>query len=346
MNDLAVKNRGEGPIRRTILYIVIALAAIYVIVSFAEIENIVNSLREGNWIFLLVGLIFEVLCLINNSVTYRSIYTLLGLSEERNQLFLISSASVFVSVVAPSGGISGLTVFIDAAKKRGHSPARVLVAGILYTIYEYVSLLCVSAFGFIVLIRRNNLSGGEMTAAGLLLLISIVYIAILYLGNKSSTMLGNILAAISRWVNRLLFRFLHHDLINPEKATLFADEIGEGIGTIRENKKGLAWPFLFALNNKACQLCVLTATFLAMDTPFSAGTIVGGFSMSQLIFYVSPTPGGVGFVESVFPAILRMLGVPIEKGLLITLTYRALTLWFSFLVGFFSFRHLQKKQGA
>ena len=51
-------------------------------------------------------------------------------------------------------------------------------------------------------------------------------------------------------------------------------------------------------------------------------TVVGGFSISQLFYYVSPTPGGVGFVEGLFPIILRALNVSYPKATLVTLVYR------------------------
>ena len=239
-----------------------------------------------------------------------------------------------------------MAVFIDSAKTRGQPSARVIVAGILYVIYEYLSLLCVAIFGFIVFLRRNNLNAGEITSALILFLFALAYAIILFIGYKSSDRLGNILSKMACWMNRVLQPLFHRDLINPEIAYKFSTEIGDGIKNIREHKDKLFWPFLFALNNKAILICVLSATFLAMDTPFSVGTIIGGFSMVQLTYYVSPTPGGIGIVESVFPVILRMLRVPVNKGLLIALVYRAFTIWVPFLVGFISFRILQKKQGV
>jgi uncharacterized protein (TIRG00374 family) len=99
----------------------------------------------------------------------------------------------------------------------------------------------------------------------------------------------------------------------------------------------------FSLLNKALLCGVLMCIFLAFAIPFSAGTVVGGFSISQLFYYISPTPGGVGVVEGLFPIILRALNVPYAKATLVTLVYRLLTFWLTFGIGFFCFRTLQKQ---
>jgi uncharacterized membrane protein YbhN (UPF0104 family) len=46
-------------------------------------------------------------------------------------------------------------------------------------------------------------------------------------------------------------------------------------------------------------------------------------------------------VESIFPPILTMLQVPLGKAVLVTLLYRAITVWLTFGIGFYSFRKLQ-----
>jgi glycosyltransferase 2 family protein len=332
--------------RRIILWIVVALAIVYVVVSFAEIQSIIDTLKKGNLPFLIVALFFALLCLINNSVTWGAIYRLLGIEETHRHLFLMTTASAFVNMIAPSAGIGGLAVFIDSARKRGQSTARVTVAGILYMLYEYMSLFCVILLGFIVLIRRGDLNAGEMTAAGFLLIVALVDGGILILGYKSKQLLGKVLSALARFGNRLLKRFIHRDFVKEESAINFSNEIADGIATIKGSKKKLMWPFLFTLNNKAILICVLAFTFLAMDTPFSTGTLIGGFSIAHLFYYASPTPGGVGIVEGVFPLALSTLRVPFANALLITLTYRALTFWLPLIVGFVSFRLLQRKHGV
>jgi uncharacterized protein (TIRG00374 family) len=90
-------------------------------------------------------------------------------------------------------------------------------------------------------------------------------------------------------------------------------------------------------------ICVMAFTFLALGTPFSVGTLVGGFSIGYLFLIVSPTPSGLGVVEGILPVALNTLRVKWEAAVLITLVYRAVTFWFPLAVGAVAFRILQRE---
>ena len=87
-------------------------------------------------------------------------------------------------------------------------------------------------------------------------------------------------------------------------------------------------------------MAILAAAFLAFDVPFSAGTIVGGFSIGYLFLIVSPTPSGIGVVEGLMPLALSSLRVAWSQGVIVTLAYRAVTFWVPLGVGAVAFRRL------
>jgi uncharacterized protein (TIRG00374 family) len=201
----------------------------------------------------------------------------------------------------------------------------------------------VLALGFIVLIRRNNLNPGELTAAAILLIIAGAVAFLLYLGYKSTERLGKALAWLAQPINRILRPFIHRDYIQAERPFTFANEIGDGISMLRGKRGELLWPFLFALNNFALLICVLAFTFLALGTPFTVGTLVGGFAIGYLFLIVSPTPSGLGVVEGAMTIALNTLRVDMAAALLITLTYRVITFWFPMALGAVTFRILGGK---
>lgn len=329
--------------RRIVVVAIVLLALAFVLFSLTELEKILEVLKESNIIFLLVAVLVEMICLLNTTATFGALYRLVGLTERSRRMFLLTTAANFVNLVAPSGGLGGIAVFLDEAHRRRLSTARVMVVGVLYLLYEYAALFCILTLGFIVLIRRDTLNTGELIAAGFLLMLALAVGSMLILGYKSSDVLGNLLAKLSRFFNRLLRPLLRRDVLVIENAYKFSHEISEGISTIRASRRNLVLPFLFTLNNKALLMCVLSCTFLALNTPFSAGTIVGGFSISYLFFYASPTPSGVGFVEGILPAALNSLRVPFTEAVLITLVFRAVTLWIPFAAGAVAFQVLQTR---
>jgi glycosyltransferase 2 family protein len=319
--------------RKFIFLLMLFLAVVFVFLSFSELQNILATLEKSNWIFLTFAFLFEGLWLYNSATTYGALYRLVELEEKRGQLLLMTAAANFVNVIAPSAGIGGMAVFLDTARRRGQPTGRVTVVGVLFVLYDYAAFLCVLALGFIVLIRRGNLTAGEVTATIILLVIALAVASLLWLGYRSSVQLGKVLAWLVRQINKVARPFIHREYIKEESAHFFADEAAEGIDMIRGKRRELIWPFLFALNSKALLICILAFTFLALGTPFSVGTLVGSFSIGYLFLIVTPTPSGVGVVESILPVAMTGLRVPWAAAVLITLVYRGVTFWFPLAVG-------------
>ena len=326
--------------RKFLVVLVLFLGVAFVIVSFSELEKIVETLKKGNLWFLLLALLLQGLWFLVSGKTYRSIYKLLGLDDSLYNLTRLAAASNFVNVVAPSAGFSGIATFIDNAKRRGFSTAKVTVAGALSLLLDYVAFLGMLALGLMVLIRRNDLQNSEIAASVIMFLIALGLALLLYLGSRSAEMLGNALGWMTRLINRLANPFIHRDYLRVERAREFAYEIADGLASLPERWHSLFLPLIWAIANKLLMACILLVTFLSFQVDFSAGTIIGGFAISYLFLVVSPTPSGIGIVEGVMSVALNSLRVDWNHAVIITLAYRAITFWVPLGVGALAFRSL------
>ncbi|MFH2103209.1 MAG: lysylphosphatidylglycerol synthase transmembrane domain-containing protein [Chloroflexota bacterium] len=328
--------------RKVIIALVVLIAIAFLYFSFSELENVAETLKRGDIRFLGLAFILALVWLYNMAVTLRATYRLVGLEESIRHLVVVVAAANFVNVVAPSAGIGGIAIFLDAAKQRDHSTGRVTVAGALFILLDYAAFICILALGWVVLLRRNNLTVGEITASIILLVIACTMAFFIYLGYLSADRMGRALAWSARLINAILRPFIHREHIQVHRAHHFAEEFSEGLSSIKGRTHQLVWPFLFSLNNKLLLICILALSFLSFHTPFTIGTLVGGFSIGYLFVIVSPTPSGLGFVEGALPVALRSLRVPWEAAVLVTLAYRAATFWFPLGVGALAFRFLQR----
>lgn len=330
--------------RKFLLAIVLLLAVVFVFLRISELKSIAETLKNSNWIFLTIALLFECLWLFNLTTTFGSLYRLVEVEESKWHLFLLTASANFVNVITTTAGVGGMAVFMDSARRRNLSTARVMVVGALYVLYDYAALMCLVGLGFIVLIRRNSLQTSELVAAGILLVLLVNMAVLLYLGYHSAEKLGRVLAWLARMINRIVHPFIHRDYLNEANAHKFAGEIAEGISQVRGKRKELIWPFLFSLNNKALFVCIMAFSFLTVGTPFTVGTVVGGVSIANLFLIVSPTPSGVGVVEGVLPLALGMLRVYWGEAVIITLIYRAVTFWFPLAVGILTLRFIDREK--
>ncbi len=326
--------------RKFFVVFLLFLGMVFIVLNAGELENTIETLRRANLWFLILALLLLVVWMTNTGLTYRSIYHLLGMEEESGRMTLAAAASIFVNIVTPTAGMGGIAVFINDARQRGHPSGKVTLAGALFILFDQAAFLVILALGLLVLIRRNHLNAGEIVASLLLFTVASIFAFLLYLGYRSADELGNMLARGAHFLNRIVRLFIRRDYFSEARAHAFAGELAEGLADLRQHPRKMIPPFLHALLNKTLLTVLLLVLFLAFDIPFSAGTIIAGFAISYLFMIVSPTPSGIGVVEGVMPLTLASLRVPWEAAVVLTLAFRAVTLWLPLGVGAMALRVL------
>lgn len=329
--------------RKILIILVFFLASGLVLTSVGELENTWKTLQKSDFGFIGLCILLVAAWTASDALGYRSLFRLMDVKESLWRLVLLSSAANFINVVAPSGGFGGMAVFIDDAGRRKYPRGMAAAAAALHLFLDYAAFMVVLGLGWVVLIRRNDLEMGEITASFIMLALFIGLGIFIYIGSRSGEQLGRLLTWFARRLNRILFPFMRRNYLKEETARVFSMEVAEGLSILRVRRHGVMVPLLFALASKTLQTLILLMTFLAFDVAFSAGTVVAGFASYYLFLIVSPTPSGIGVVETLMPLALRSLNVPWEQSVVVTLTYRSLTFWLPLLVGAISFRLLQRE---
>jgi uncharacterized protein (TIRG00374 family) len=328
--------------RKFIIAIALLLGFIFVVARLSELQTIAQTLQRGIWWFIALALVVEFLWTINCGASFRAIYRGMGIEERVGTLSLIVSAANFINIVAPSGGVSGIAIFINEARRRNYSAARVAAAGVLYLLFDYLGLIAVLVVGLVIMIRRNDLSIVVILASAAMVGLAMLFTYLINLGMQSAVSFGNALAKISHWINRILHPFIQREYLSEANAHEFAYEAAEGLILMRSRPRSILLPLMFALTNKAAQIIILTLVFLAFKIPISIGTIIACFSISTLFVIISPTPAGLGVVEGALTLALTSMYISIEDAAVITLSYRGITFWLPMLVGMISIRALEK----
>lgn len=324
--------------RKLVFIIVLFLGATLVFLSFSELGSIIETLQQATMRFIVLAIILQMIWFLVAGLNYKTIYKVLGLEDSIGKLMLLYASANFVNTIAPTGGAGGMAVFISAATKDGHPVGKVTVASMLFLFVDYVAFLFVLTLGLIVLFRRNQMGPTEVGASSVMFIVATVLGFLLYLGSQSGKALGNVLAAMTRFVNRVARPFIHREYLSEARAHEFAEEMASDLRSLPERPRSLIVPFLLSLTGKVILMLILMCVFLAFQIPFSAGTIIGGFAISYLFLIVSPTPSGIGIVEGVMPLALSSLRVPFSQGLIVTLAYRGITFWIPLGLGTIAFR--------
>lgn len=326
--------------RKFIFLGILLLGGILVVSSFSELQGIVQTLRNADPRFLIAAILLQLVWFVGVAAVYQALYRLMSIRESLPHLALLASAVNFINIVAPSGGVGGMAVFIDDAGRRGHPHGRVVAAAALFVFLDYISFLMVLAIGLFVLFRRNTLNSAEIIPT-LILLATVTFAGwLLYTGARSPSTLGTTLARIAGGLNRISRGILRRDYLHEERSYIFAAEISDGLSILREEYRGLLLPMFYLCVNRVIQIGILMMAFLSFSVSFTGGTLIGGYAIGYLVSIVSPTPAGVGFVEGTFPVVLASLRVPLSQAIIVTLTFRAVTFWLPLGLGAVTFRFI------
>lgn len=324
--------------RKLILAVVVLLAVLFVISRQTDISQVVDTFRRGVPHWLLLAVVIHLISVLNNGVTIRSIYRLLGLREGVGRLTMLWLASVFFTIVTSSGGWGGMVVFVTDGRKRGLPGARVTVALAMYYLFDFVAALLLVGLGLAVLVRRGRLETGEIVATAILGTYALVLAAWLILAWRNPDLLASILTKGGALVNRLLRRFVRRDYLDVTRAQDLAHDMAAGLADLRHARAGLLLPLALSLSHKALMISILFFCFLAFSQPFSAGTLIAAYAIAYMFTVVTPTPAGIGLIEGILTVALAGIGIPLATAALIALAYTGITLWLSLLYGMGTFR--------
>jgi uncharacterized protein (TIRG00374 family) len=330
--------------RKLIIPIILLLGLVFIFINIAEVQEIVETLQRGELGFIILAFGIQLLWTLNVAASYHTVYRAVGLDEKLAKLYVLVLGANFLNVIAPSGGVGGIAVFISEARRRGYSSARVTVSGALVVLFDYIAFLFVLFLGLVVLFRRNNLTMTEIIPSIILLLVALVLGTLIYLGIHSESALAKALAWMAHRVNRFLWFFIHREYLSEQRAYSFAHEAADGLSRLRQKPRDLLAPFALGLSSKALLIFILCLVMVAFKIPFSVGTLIGGFSIAYLFLIVSPTPAGIGVVEGAMTLGLTSLNIPLGAATVVTLAYRGITFWAPLLFGFIAIRWLDRKE--
>ena len=326
---------------RRITYLFLLVAFGYALYSYqGQLVDILRVLRRGVWYLLLTAVLVLGLAVYNQGLLYASIYKALSLPPPKERhlsyLYLITR---FVSVAAPSGGLSGVLPFIQEARRRNVSVGPVLIVNLLYLVLWYSTIGIFLFIGLLHLFIIHDLQWFEISNAIILLLADLGLIGGLAIAWTSPHRLAAILNWIGRLVGKTAAWWQRPSPLPSHRIAQFISELDDAINEIRQvGYQSLSQPIMRAFLNEILNLSILFFIALAFGVRLSFGVLVASYSVGMLFFVITPTPGGLGFVEGVLILVMGSLDVPRESALVITLAYRGLTFWLPFILGFFAYR--------
>lgn len=324
--------------RRVLFWLLIAGFIWLILTRFAQIERLVAVLAQGQWLWVLVAVVLQLLYYVGFTELYRVSFETVGVDGSIRDLLPVMFASVFANL-APTAGAGGAALFVDDAVRRGQSAVRATAGVLLAQIADYSAFTAVLIAGLIVLFLQHELRIYEVVATGALVLVIGGMTAVLLLGLISPTRLRRLLARIRCLVNRIAGALRHPDFLPEVWIEQIAEEFRAVARAVAGHPQQMWYTLVIGFIVQSIDIASLYVLFLAFHHPVRVGILIAGYGMSILFTTIALTPQGVGVVESVTTLVFASLGVPLAQATVITFAYRGLSLWLPLTIGFVLLRY-------
>lgn len=324
--------------RRIVFWVVLAAAAWVLATHVPDVLNLAATIRSGSIVWISVAALLQVGYYLCYVATFREAFRASGIKRTLRNLAPVVFGSIFVNVVAPSGGTAGPALVVDDAVRRGESGARATTAMVLTDLADFAGFGVIMIGGLLYLGILHRLTGYEIVAAAVFVGLVAALGGALIAGAVRPRLLERLLGLAEdtliwlRGTAQRLTRGTRPALSRTGWAERTAGEFAETARAVAGRPSGLARAWGVALLGHTVDLVSLFAIGYAFGWR-SPGSIVAAYAVGVLLWIVSIVPQGIGVVEATMALVLTSFGAAAGPATAIALTFRGLSFWLPFAIG-------------
>lgn len=326
---------------KKLLFLAVALIFTAFILKYLNTgKDLFHILKMAKWQYLLLAVLLQGVYYFFYSLLYKKVLSIYSINWGLDRVGSLVLGSLFVSLLVPLGHLAGSSVFIKSAKKEHISTTKITSAILLVLFIDFLSLIVFFVAGFGTLYIKHDVVEYQLIGLLVFLVMTLGLFALLILGQVSPKGIDKIVRFVHRVVNKFSRIFPTTAVLSSNWPAKKSEEVVYLSKIFWNNKKSIVGAFWIVLSAHFIELLVLFLLFLAFGHFITPGVLFAGYSIGVLFWIISPTPQGIGVVESVMPLVFVSLGVDIGVATLVTLTFRGLTIWLPALLGGFSIKFL------
>ena len=195
------------------------LAGVAVIVFLAvffmrgdQLQHLIQTIERGTPVFLLAGLVFQLGKYFTQGLSFTWCFKAAGTSIPIGENVILVFQTFFMDTIIPSFNISGTSVVIEAATKRGIESGRATGAALLRQVSISAAFVIIMIIGFAILLVMGKLETGWLILGiGAVVAVGAI-VAAMALAALHPQFLLKIIAPIEHAIDKVLARLHRHDI--------------------------------------------------------------------------------------------------------------------------------------
>ncbi|NDI46646.1 phosphatidylglycerol lysyltransferase domain-containing protein [Goekera deserti] len=330
-SDVAAGEAGTGghPWRGVVALLLAAAVASAVWGEHADLTRALRLLTSAHpgWLLALAGAL--VLWSAAWTAVHATASAAVGLPArgELRDLTRTSLAAVALNSAVKSGGMAGLAAFLRRGRRRGLPDADVSAGYLLAATAADAGFVAVLAGGLVVLGADGDLSGADVLAGTLFLLLLGARLGALLLAARHPAALRRVAVLLRRLRSRLTRRPA------PDDAWAPADSLAAALRPALSRPARVLLPAAAAAVVDLAGVLMLLAALAAVGGGAQPRLALVAYVSSALFASVGPLPGGLGVVEVGTVAVLVAGGVQLPTATAAVALFRLAEFWLPLAVG-------------
>ncbi len=331
--------------RHWLLVLVTVGFALLIGLRFGDVKILVSTLLQGRWQYLLAALLLQGVFYLLLAVLYQMGFALVRVPTRLGELVPVMFASLFVTNLVPTGGLSGAAVFVDDAVRRGYPAAWATEGVLLVWVAQNVSVLPILAAGMIYLALRQDLRAFEVAGAAIFLLLIAALTPLLFLARDEPPELRALLDWVQDRVNGLAGMLRRRPFLPPDWGASNARDLAHASRTIAAHPRQVGNALAVAEAHTLVNLASLYAVFVAYGGPLPLLGVAAGLALGIAFAVISVLPFDFGLLQGIMALVYISLGVPIAMAVTVVLVYGGLNTWLPLAIGFLLLRQVRAFRG-
>jgi uncharacterized protein (TIRG00374 family) len=306
--------------------LLIGAALIGVVLRMGQLENYLQLARQARPGWLLVALLLQLSTYVSLALGWRAV---LQQGEEHafglKPLLRIALTKLFADQALPTAGMGGNVLLVDQLTAIGASKGTAM-AVLLISIRGYYAAYLGFALASLLLLWLH----GEASPLMVGLVTTFVLVAIAIPG-------------LALWLRRRGSRPLPPKIERIRPISQLLETVAEAPVRLVADRRLLLRVALFNALVYAADVLTLYACMRALGIEPTLSTALIAFTLASIVVTLGPIPFGLGSFEATSTSVLRLLGVPIEAALSVTMLLRFLILWLPLIPGLVLTRRLARR---
>jgi uncharacterized protein (TIRG00374 family) len=320
---LTLMGRLTRSVRRGAVFLILVIVLYLLVPQLLDEGKALELLRGASWPLLVLAVVVEFVALLGYANLFRHILRVLDIRASLATMYNIVLAGLAASHVLGAGGTAGWVVSYNALRRRGVPHGLIFVAVAAQNFFNYIVLWALFLLAMAWGLLTGQLSPWRYSLALVLIGFFIWFTGYLfYLYNRRTKMRRRV-GQVAAFINR----FLHTRRIEQEHIDEWLDHLFAGMRRMSTHRGAKRLATTYSCGFWAFDMLCLYLTFAAFGYHIGFAPLALSYVVAYAVGTLTPTPGGLGAVETLLITMFIGFGVPPAEATVVVLSYRLINFW-------------------